>query len=191
MSGKKWWQATPAVAKASLFYVRLGQKGRSRYTSVASNATGQGANTFHGENISCNEHCNAFSNELQIVLPVESAAGCLVSGLKGHLQQVRTQKICPHPSPVLVHSCLQSYSCEGKYLVRGQGSECLWGSHRLCLWAHQELFSAFPVWDRAACSPIHQSCSVLTRTTFDMKLKTSISWSFREYKPLGIKRLAQ
>lgn len=47
------------------------------------------------------------------------------------------------------------------------------------------------LWGRAAYSPIYRSCSVLTRTTFSMKLKTSISWSFREYKPLGIKCLAQ
>lgn len=26
MSGKKWWQVTPAVAKAAFFYVRLGKK---------------------------------------------------------------------------------------------------------------------------------------------------------------------
>lgn len=41
--------------------------------------TDQAANTFHGENISCNACYHAFSNELQMVLPVESAAGYLVS----------------------------------------------------------------------------------------------------------------
>lgn len=95
------------MAEAALFFVRLGQKGSSRYTSVASNATDQGANTSYGENISCNGHCNAFSNELQIIFPLKSAAGCLVSAQVWRVICNKSkEKMCPHPSPVFVHSCL-------------------------------------------------------------------------------------
>lgn len=63
------------MAKAALFYVRLEKK---KQIYKHGQYTDQAANTFHGENISCNARYNAFSNELQIVIPVESAAGYLV-----------------------------------------------------------------------------------------------------------------
>lgn len=66
------------VAKGVLFCMKSGQKGRSRNTSATSNVTEKAMKTFHGEDISCNACYNAFSNELQIVLTVKEAAGCLV-----------------------------------------------------------------------------------------------------------------
>lgn len=133
MNGKKWWQVTPAVAKAALSCVRLGHKEISRYPSMATNATYQATNTFHGENISSKRHCNAFSNELQIVLPVESAAHWLVSA---QVWRVICNKSEQRKFVLVLLQCLCTASCravnvKGNSWWGSQSSECPWGSHRL------------------------------------------------------------